>query len=335
METKSEHSIIDWENGKYRGHVESGKPHGDGALVTSTGTYMGNWDNGTLNAGVYIGTNNSYYIGEFLNYQKHGTGIMHTSNSKNEGEFRNDQMHGQGKYTTADFEYKGEYKHDRKDGHGVLYSNLSLPYGEGAVYNGHWRNDVRHGKGHQYFDGFYYYDGEWENDIQHGNGTLGSNGYDDFDFKGTWKHGELYNGEGVLYSHGRPIETKCVDGNCHGIITLSTNKIYKGQFKFIIAQQEFQKHGEGKVITLDDKVIEEGHYDENVLVKGFIYEQLQNGSTVKRDHNGEVIEVQESLKSLQNKFDMLNNTVNILTNKVEMLTSAIEHLQNKPTMSLS
>jgi hypothetical protein len=59
-------------------------------------------------------------------------------------------------------------------------------YASGAIYEGEWKNDVRHGKGvYMYPDGT---EGEWKDDVWNGKGLL-RQADGTIIYKGEWKDG--------------------------------------------------------------------------------------------------------------------------------------------------
>ena len=60
--------------------------------------------------------------------------------------------------------YEGDYQDDKKHGKG----RCTLP--SGAVYEGDWQDDKRHGKGRVTYSSGDVYEGVWQDDKKHGKG---------------------------------------------------------------------------------------------------------------------------------------------------------------------
>ena len=66
-------------------------------------------------------------------------------------------------------------------------------YSSGAIYEGEFKNGLRHGQGVYIFADGERYEGEWEDDLPHG---IGVQKFDDGrEWSGKWVKGVLQNGE--------------------------------------------------------------------------------------------------------------------------------------------
>jgi hypothetical protein len=77
--------------------------------------------------------------------------------------YKGELKNGKG-YKDGQLIYEGEFKNDLKHGKGNLYKDEQL------IYEGEFKNDLKHGKGKYYIKGKLNYDGEFKNDLKHGKG---------------------------------------------------------------------------------------------------------------------------------------------------------------------
>ena len=90
-----------------------------------------------------------------------------------DGQFYNGKFHGKGRLSRTDnqqysqpFEvYHGEWSHGRKNGQG-MYN-----YDQHSHYTGEFRNDTKHGRGQQNFEGIIF-EGDFQNDRRNGQGEM-------------------------------------------------------------------------------------------------------------------------------------------------------------------
>jgi len=108
--------------------------------------------------------------------------------------------------------YEGEWRDGLRHGQGILYdANGNMRY------EGEWQHGRRHGKGTSYHEnGNMEYEGTWENGQPHGQGTS----YDEngnMRYKGGWKNGEPH-GKGITYYENGNMEYEGVwdNGRPHG-----------------------------------------------------------------------------------------------------------------------
>ncbi len=97
----------------YRGSMQNGRPHGEGALSTRDGlTYAGEWRDGMM----------------------HGRGeLRYTNGDRYTGRFASGLPHGAGRYARANGElYNGEFDNGRRHGLGILTSP------QGVVFQTEW-----------------------------------------------------------------------------------------------------------------------------------------------------------------------------------------------------
>ena len=94
--------------------------------------------------GIFYYKNGDKYDGNFKDDKKEGKGSFFY-NEKGEiyqGNFANDYPNGIGKYFYKNGDrYEGMFKDGKKHGEGILF------FGNGGIYKGEFKNDLRHGKG--------------------------------------------------------------------------------------------------------------------------------------------------------------------------------------------
>ena len=130
-----------------------------------------------------------------------------------------------------DAEYFGEILNEKREGQGII------KYKSGRVYEGHWKNGLRHGEGEEIFSnlnrfqgryfkgkpegqGIYYwktgeiYEGSWKNGLKHGYGIF--KGSNNECYIGEWKNSKPH-GRGVsISSKGEKYEGDFENGLKHG-----------------------------------------------------------------------------------------------------------------------
>jgi len=182
--------IIYKDNSKYEGTLfknENGDDmrHGYGLMTYSDGrVYEGEFKNNLKDGnGKFIFPNGLIYEGEFKNnknegylkaYDKCGN-IVFDGTINEKGEATGFIMQKE----KSEYEYEGYVVNNLKEGKG------KLTFANGNVYEGEFRDDMRHGKGTLYCkeiydDGEVYeeiYEGYWENDMKNGKGETRIKGY--------------------------------------------------------------------------------------------------------------------------------------------------------------
>jgi hypothetical protein len=134
---------------------------------------------------------------------------------------------------------------------------------DGQRYNGEWKDDLRHGKGCQYYKSGAKYEGDWAHDMRHGLGVLWA--YQDCRYKvryrGEWQEG-IPSGMGTHYDDdGNMYEGEWLQGQKHGLgkmtygsaTTGPTGDVYEGEW------QENVRHGKG-TMTFQNNDVYEGHF---------------------------------------------------------------------------
>ena len=148
-----------------------------------------------------------------------------------------------------DAEYFGEILNGKRDGQGIIR------YKSGRIYEGYWKNGLRHGEGSEIFsnknrfegtylngkpegNGVYYwktgeiYEGSWKNGLKHGNGIF--KGVNNECYIGEWKNSKP-DGRGVhTWSDGDKYEWEFLEGLKHGNGTdlYSNGDVLIGRFRF-------------------------------------------------------------------------------------------------------
>ena len=227
---KSDYAMIEYDNGTYIGHIESGQKQYWGVFV---------WKNGIFK--------NCKYIGEFQKGKLEGKGIMvYTNGRVYEGEFKNNAPDGLAveSYENGD-KYIGKFSKGFKSGYGVyVYSNNQIyegefkdnkPWGKGRLiisknsfYEGNFSNGKCNGQGKYKYPNGDTYEGQWVESVKHGKG------------KYLYSNGDIYEGEFVNgYRHGK------------GKLKMSSGQVYEGGWENDVMC------GEGKYATGEEQVIGE------------------------------------------------------------------------------
>lgn len=196
-------------------------------------------------------TSEQTYNGFFHENQFHGKGVlMHADGSIFEGTF-NKGGFNHGTLTTENWTYVGSFgPGNLRDGSGRLSSK------NGDVYEGDFKDDMKHGIGVETRANGFVHHGNWENDLPHGHGTLRT---EHVELTGYWKGGQTSDGPGwtIMYPKAGVIyEGEAKGGKPHGkgklsIASGSSVLKYNGDFCLGL------RHGEG-VLTVQSHVIYEG-----------------------------------------------------------------------------
>lgn len=267
----------------------------DGKKVTGHGViqykneakYSGDLKDGNYNGyGVKIYENGCIYSGEWQDNLKHGQGIYSYRNGDSwQGVWQKGKEYtGSGTiyHHNDNTKYDGEIKNGRYNGYGTrLYAN-------GDIYTGDWRDGLRDGQATYHYANGEMYEGEWKNDQQNGQGTFCF--ADGSTLKGMWMNGR-------------------VDGVC--VIEYKNGDKYEGES----VGRYGCKHGQGKFYK-DNKLFQEGHFENDKLRLGIMYIYLDDGTFRKYDHNYSLIE-----------DDYVHCTA--LEDKVNALTEMIDDIQKQ------
>ena len=97
--------------------------------------------------------------------------------------------------------YEGNFKDELKHGYGKLY------WSGGNIYQGNWKDDVKYGYGKYTWAHGDVYEGNWKDDVKHGYG------------KYTWADGDVYEGN---YKEG--------EQHGYGKMTWASGNIYEGNW---------------------------------------------------------------------------------------------------------
>ncbi|XP_055796904.1 radial spoke head 10 homolog B2-like isoform X8 [Salvelinus fontinalis] len=136
--------------------------------------------------------------------------------------------------------YEGELVNNNREGWGVRC------YPSGNLYEGQWRNNVRHGEGRmRWLPLGQQYSGIWENGVQHGQGTH------------TWF---LRRVTGSQYPLRNEYTGDFVQGLRHGqgSFYYASGALYKGEWK------DNKKHGQGKFIFKNGRIFEGEFVDDHM-----------------------------------------------------------------------
>lgn len=121
----------------------------------------------------------------------------------------------------------------------LLYGNGAYKYADGGVYDGNWKNGMRHGNGTYKWASGSVYHGDWKGGKQHGKGTHKWTCGDVYE--GDWKDGKR-NGKGTFKTaSGEVYEGRWKDSKKHGKGTFKSacGEVYEGRWK------DDKKHGTG------------------------------------------------------------------------------------------
>ena len=166
-------AIIHFEGWQYKGQIEfkndKQMPHGVGLGVHTDGRkYIGSWAGGL----------------------RHGKGTTeYPTGEKFNGIYEKDREEGEGVFSYTDGRsYSGKFVLGKLQGIGQLKDKT-------GVYQGHFRDGLRHGVGTCKYKRGDVYQGEWEDDLRHGRGTMNFSTGEIY--SGSWKRGAM-EGQGQL-----------------------------------------------------------------------------------------------------------------------------------------
>jgi hypothetical protein len=198
---------------------------------------------------------NGWYVGQVnVEEQRHGIGITISNNER--GEYF-DQI------------YAGMYVNDKRSGHGVL----SLGTTGAIIYEGQWRNGLKHGQGKLFESDKQEYEGEWNKGRRHGQGKQVDRKcgivYEGV-WRGGYRHGQgrqvdsggVYEGEwnkGRRHGRGKQVDADGTvydgewDNDCRygqGTRSYTLGAVYEGGWR------NDRRHGRGKEVDADGTVYE-------------------------------------------------------------------------------
>jgi hypothetical protein len=165
------------------------------------------------------------YEGEWFNGRKHGVGTFTFKNgNKYSGGWNHGTMNGRGLYSYSNGNvYEGSMKNNRKDGFGKMTMYVSRTSSSGKtsvaktmeVYEGMFRNDLRHGRGKYRYANGEYYEGEFKKEMKAGDGTYYFLNGDTM--KGCWENGQLVSGAYSSQSLRKHLGTAPLDDSSDSI----------------------------------------------------------------------------------------------------------------------
>lgn len=191
-----------YNNKNYKGDLLDGKRHGNGTYTYADGSvYTGSWQNDMRNGkGIINFANGDRFEGEFASDLQNGQGTMAFANGATfAGSWQNGKWHGEGEFKYDNTHIKGTWNNQELEG--TAYCNVL-----GNIYNGEFKNSLKHGHGKmEYLDGSVY-DGEWQENKHCGFGVMRYDGGDYY--VGYWQN-NLKNGKGVyLFANGAVLKGK-------------------------------------------------------------------------------------------------------------------------------
>uniref|UniRef100_A0A8B9C3Z4 Radial spoke head 10 homolog B2 n=1 Tax=Anser brachyrhynchus TaxID=132585 RepID=A0A8B9C3Z4_9AVES len=170
-----------WNDGSYyEGSIENGLRHGFGFFRSSTHpvSYIGYWYKGKRHGKgtvYYDREYTSWYSGDWLNNVKEGWGMRcYKSGNTYEGQWEKNVRHGRGRmrWLTDNQEYIGQWVYGIQHGYGThIWFLKRMPASQYPLRNkyiGNFVNGERHGRGRFIYASGAVYDGEWVCNKKHG-----------------------------------------------------------------------------------------------------------------------------------------------------------------------
>lgn len=177
--------IYTWSDGStYEGDVVNGLRHGYGSFRSAdkNKSYTGEWNESKRHGkGIlyYDATGTSYYDGDWVDGKKCGFGIRRFSNGNMyEGNWSNDTRNGKGTmyWYNLGQEYTGQWLNGIQNGHGentwYLKRVTKSQYPLRNHYIGDFIDGERSGYGIFYYANSAIYEGCWRENMKHGHGTF-------------------------------------------------------------------------------------------------------------------------------------------------------------------
>ncbi|MBF0273977.1 MAG: hypothetical protein HQK84_01965 [Nitrospinae bacterium] len=186
------------------------------------------------------------------------------------GEYKNSLMEGKGSFSGSEGMYIGEFKSGHINGHGTFYFN------NGAVYEGNWSNDARHGFGKMVMPGGKpAFEGIWKDDMPNGSGIMHRS--DGAIVEGVFENG--FSGVGTIkYLDGNIYRGEFTDGerNGMGVIFTPEGEKFIGQFRGLELWEGILRECDGREYSITNgREIKE--LDDNLnLSMGFSFLPLIN-----------------------------------------------------------
>ena len=264
----------------YVGEFANNEKNGYGVMtnLSNKEKYEGNWvDSQKSGLGDFFYKNGDVYKGNWSQNQKNGSGTLTHKKDLTvyKGNFIDDQISGKGKltYPLKDICYIGEFKKEKPNGFGRIYE-LST---RRKLFVGHFKDEVKHGQGIEYYANGDYYEGCFCNGSREGSGKL----FDNSDFKmydGQWKNGFK---DGIGFEHLKGSNGHWYHGsffkgikNGKGEEHFSNGDKYEGEFK------NGKKHGNGVFVYREQN---------GVIYKGIWKNGCMEGNGVFEDETGKVV----------------------------------------------
>ncbi len=265
----------------YEGDVKDGKRHGFGQAYDAKErlAYDGEWKNDQRDGfGLAYENGVLIYRGEWRLGFRSGAGtsydIVKLSAGSSPGEanlvsgtFALDKIMDS---TARQYVYIGSMSDGTVTGRGKLYlvsqggsthiRAESFQTGRKGlkVYDGEFKNGLKHGVGIQYMDGLKVYDGHYANDIYEGYGTMFHGSTGQRAYEGSFKDGEFSGIRGLQYNEAGALIYDGAFANGHrngeGTEYLGTVRLYMGDFK------DGLRHGQGEEYFGSLRVIYRGEY---------------------------------------------------------------------------
>uniref|UniRef100_A0A673ALE4 Radial spoke head 10 homolog B n=1 Tax=Sphaeramia orbicularis TaxID=375764 RepID=A0A673ALE4_9TELE len=172
--------LYTWPDGSsYKGEVYYGIRHGTGTYKSATSVvYKGQWYQGKREgkgAVYYNQEKTSWYKGDWVMNNREGWGERrYPSGNLYSGEWKNNQRHGEGtmKWLKLGQQYHGTWYKGVRHGRGthmwILRRQDGSQYSQSNQYTGDFFQGERHGQGTFHYAGGAIYEGEWKNNKKHG-----------------------------------------------------------------------------------------------------------------------------------------------------------------------
>lgn len=180
----------------------------------------------------------------------------------------------------------------------LQYGNGAYKYADGGVYDGDWKDGMRHGKGtYKYAWGIY--EGDWKDDQRHGKGTI-KWGRGGSVYEGDWKDDER-NGKGTYkWECGNVYAGEWMDGWMYGKGTFkyANGNVYEGRWK------DGRKHGKGTLKYANGGVYEGRWWRGGTSYGKGIYKDAETMKLTTREQNIQVLSKKVLKKTIESEYSL-------------------------------
>jgi len=255
--------IIENDEWVYEGDVFENEPHGEGLIRYSDGSwYEGSFEDGEFSGwGIYCDSKGNKTETDWRYGEESENDTVYKT-YVNGDEYEGEIIHGEFSFGVYKWStgavYDGHWADNLRNGEGKMV------YPEGDVYTGNWKDGFPHGYGEKIFvDGSKYF-GNWEKGEMHGKGKLifKENDY----YEGEFSF-QKFNGFGSrFYSNGDRYNGNWKNNkkNGYGDLIESNGNKYSGNWL------DDLKEGDGKFV-LSFGIVQEGKWKNDKLFSGYEY----------------------------------------------------------------